>query len=64
MFSGIYKRYLWTRIIDVTLDAAFSRVAAFAARTLILGRAARRAEAYLVAFTRSVARDHGFHATD
>lgn len=55
---------LWTIVVNVTLDATFSRMARFTARALILAVATLRAEADLVAFAAAVAGDHGFRATD
>lgn len=55
---------LWTIVVNVTLDATFSRMARFPARALILAVATLRAETDLVAFANAVAGDHGFRAAD
>lgn len=55
---------LWTVVVNVTLDATFSRMAHLAARALVLAVATLGAETDLVAFASAVAGDHGFRATD
>lgn len=55
---------LWTVVVHVALDTTLPRMTDLATGTLILTRAAPRAETNLVAFAGAVARDHRLGAAD
>lgn len=57
-------RYLWTIVVNITLDATLFRVTNFPARTLILTIAALRAKTNFIALTSAIAGNHRFRATD
>jgi len=56
--------HLWTRVIDVALDAALLIVTDLTARAVILVVAAVGAETDFIAFARTIAGDHGLGAID